>query len=95
MFQTVNRGEATALLEFAAATLPLAHAVYITDSDYVMRGVEKLRVGKSPDTHVDVWRRLGETIANHPDKGLRVLKVESHLSADEALEQGVSPASFL
>ncbi|CAK0854219.1 unnamed protein product [Prorocentrum cordatum] len=59
------------------------------------QGVEKLRVGKSPDTHVDVWRRLGETIANHPDKGLRVLKVESHLSADEALEQGVSPASFL
>ena len=93
-FQTVNRGETTALIEFAAVVLPLAHAVYVTDSDYVMRGVEKIRLGKLPDTHVDLWRRLGETLNQNSTKGLRVIKVESHLSAEEALQQGVDPASY-
>eukprot|EP00959_Pyramimonas_sp_CCMP1952_P234758 4905058-Pyramimonas_sp.AAC.1 len=59
-----------------------------------MRGVEKLRVGKFPDTHVDVWRRFGETLAKHPSRGIRVLKVESHLNAEEAIEQRIDPATL-
>ncbi|CAK0856487.1 unnamed protein product, partial [Prorocentrum cordatum] len=90
--QSVNRGELTALKELMVATANYKRVQYIADSSYVMRGVEKLRRGKMPKTHIDLWNELKVAMVG---RELWMIKVESHMSAVEAVAAGIDPISYL
>ena len=80
--QSVNRGEATALLKFLQELPEGASAFFITDSSYVFKGTARVTAGKLPSTHKDLWRAIRTLVENHK---LTLFKIESHVDADKTL----------
>ncbi|CAK0907611.1 unnamed protein product [Prorocentrum cordatum] len=91
--QSVNRGELMALKDVSiAAGRHYDKIRYTADSSYVVRGMGKLRGGWMPKTHVDLWKEVKQGIIG---KQVEIIKVESHMSAQEALDAEVNPIDWL
>ncbi|CAK0891739.1 unnamed protein product, partial [Prorocentrum cordatum] len=90
---SVNRGELMALKDvIIAAGGSYDKTRYTADSSYVVRGMDKLRGGRMPRTHVDLWKEVKQGIIG---KQVEITKVESHMSAQEALDAEVNPIDWL
>ncbi|CAK0791013.1 unnamed protein product [Prorocentrum cordatum] len=91
--QSVNRGELMALKDVIIAAGGYYDKIrYTADSSYVVRGMDKLRGGRMPKTHVDLWKEVKQGIIG---KQVGIIKVESHMSAQEALDAEVNPIDWL
>eukprot|EP00959_Pyramimonas_sp_CCMP1952_P055429 1158646-Pyramimonas_sp.AAC.1 len=69
--QSVSRGESMALKELMVATGEFPKVQYTAGSSYVMRGVERIRRGKMPKTHIDLWSELKAAMVG---RELRLIK---------------------
>ena len=93
--QSVNRGEAIALLAFLEATSEHRRVAYVTDSSYVMRGWARVhRAGgkRMLQSHLDVWARIRAAAAS---REIEVHKIESHMAPKEAISGGMPRHHFL
>ena len=95
--QTVNRSELAALVDFAASTE--GAATFITDSGYVMAGVNKIRKGGPKwkrarhKFNADLWADLTALLAG---RDFLVEKIESHLDLeDDTKWAGIYPRSWV
>ncbi|CAK0828241.1 unnamed protein product [Prorocentrum cordatum] len=91
--QSVNRGELMALKDVIIAAGGYYDKIrYTADSSYVVRGMGKLRGGRMPKTHVDLWKEVKQGIIG---KQVEIIKVESHMSSQEALDAKDNPIDWL
>ena len=72
------------LIDFVAETT--GHAHFITDSLYVLRGWDRIRLGRTPpNTNRDLWEALR---AAATERHLCVKNIESQMSTEDALRGG-------
>ncbi|CAK0800747.1 unnamed protein product, partial [Prorocentrum cordatum] len=93
--QTINRGETTALLRAAEDLLNLGVPItFVTDSGYVVNGLRKLSQGRLPTTNLDLWLQVKDVVAQYPSL-LSVVKIESHMSVEVAIQAGTQIEHYL
>ena len=98
--QSINRGETVAFLNFVREIRGIASfGIFVTDSAYVLRGLAKLRRGKSLASHVDVWADLGENLKGFSEETsggkVFVIKIESHQTEEQSAIAGDHPLCFI
>ena len=90
--QTINRGELFAFLRFLCGTRGFSRALYIVDSDYVVKGVRRCVGGRRHSSNVDLWRAVAQEM-----RGREVIcfKVESHMAVAEVIARRVPAGAFI
>ena len=86
--QSINRAEVCSLQAALEATQSASDSIllFVTDSDYVIRGVSCIKRNFMPETHRDLWHVVRSFMVG---RRLALFKVESHMTAARAAEVDV------
>ena len=88
--QTVNRAEAMALLQALKGSS--GAILYVTDSSYVVKGIQKLNRTVLPKSNRDLWFAIKEAAES---RDIQVQKVQSHRGAEDLEEGAIPPFWFM